>query len=64
MGVLTESTTERHRNDPKFWNREALTNRPRSKEQSDQGLHCLPIHLHLLYKFFHEKTSLFEFQGN
>ena len=31
------------------------------EEQSDQGLHCLPLHLHLLDIFFYGKTSLFEF---
>ena len=31
------------------------------KEQSDQGLHCLPFHLHLLDVLLHCKTKLFHF---
>ena len=33
------------------------------EEQSDQGLHCLLFHLHLLEAFLCCKTSLFEFLG-
>ena len=29
------------------------------EEQSDQGLHCLPFHLHLLGTFLYHKTKLF-----
>ena len=32
------------------------------EEQSDQGLHCLSFHLHLLAKFFHGKASLLNFR--
>ena len=31
------------------------------EEQSDQGLHCLLFHLHLLDKMFYGLASLFEF---
>ena len=31
------------------------------EEQSDQGLHCLLFHLHLLDKIFYGLASLFEF---
>ena len=31
-------------------------------EQSDQGLHCLPFHLHLLDMYV--KTTLFKFTDN
>ena len=30
-------------------------------KQSDQGLHCLPFHLHLLNTFLHCKVKLFDF---
>ena len=33
------------------------------KEQSDQGLHCLLFHLHLLKQIFYLLASLFEFLG-
>ena len=32
------------------------------EEQSDQGLHCLPFHLHVLDKFLYGNTSLFDFR--
>ena len=31
-------------------------------EQSDQGLHCLLFHLHLLDKLLYGKTALFKFR--
>ena len=31
------------------------------KEQSDQGLHCLQFHLHLLEALLYGKAWLFEF---
>ena len=31
------------------------------KEQSDQGLHCLLFHVHLLHVLLHGGTSTFEF---
>ena len=31
------------------------------KEQSDQGLHCLPVHLHLLHTIPHSKTKVLNF---
>ena len=34
------------------------------KEQSDQGLHCLPFCLHLLEAFLCGRNILFEFQDN
>ena len=34
------------------------------EDQSDQGLHCLPFYLHLLYKFPYGMTSLFEVGGD
>ena len=33
------------------------------EEQSDQGLHCLPFHLHLLVTLFYGISFLFEFRG-
>ena len=33
------------------------------EEQSDQGLHCLLFHLHLLEAFLCCKANLFEFEG-
>ena len=32
------------------------------KEQSDQGLHCLPFRLHYLDKFLYGKSTLFMFK--
>ena len=32
------------------------------EEQSDQGPHCLPIHLHLLNNFLYGKTSFLNFK--
>ena len=31
------------------------------EEQSDQGLHCLQFHLHLLEALLYGKTTLFQF---
>ena len=33
------------------------------KEQSDQGLHCLPFHLHLLDALLQWETKLFIFKN-
>ena len=33
------------------------------EEQSDQGLHCLPFHVHLLDTLLYGITFLFEFRG-
>ena len=33
-------------------------------EISDQGLHCLLLHLHLVDASLHNKTRLFDFQNN
>ena len=49
-----ESCNE-YRNDPKFSDRQVW-----AKEQSDQGLHCLPLCLHLLDALFYGKTTLFK----
>ena len=32
-----------------------------TEEQSDQGLHCLPFHLHLLDALLYGNATLFEF---
>ena len=32
--------------------------------QSDQDVHCLPFHLHLLDQFLYGKTSLLEVKGD
>ena len=37
-----------YRNDPKFSDRYAWVHSADPEEQSDQGLHCLPFHLHRL----------------
>ena len=60
-----------YRNDPKFSDRKVWANsadpdqtaplRLLLEEQSDQGLHCLLIHLHLLDKIFYGLVSVFEF---
>ena len=50
-----------YRNVPKFLERQAWANNEDLKELSDQGLHCLPFHLHILDIFFYGKTRLFEF---
>ena len=34
------------------------------KEQSDQGLHCLPFHLHLVDALLHCESKFFTFYGN
>ena len=36
----------------------------RSEEQSDQGLHCLPFHLHFLGALLYGITSLLDFRVN
>ena len=34
------------------------------EEQSDQGLHCLPFHLHLLDALLYDKATLSKFYGD
>ena len=52
-----------YRNGPKFSDRPALATNADpnqtapTKELSDQGLYCLPFHLHLLDKLLYGKTS-------
>ena len=44
-----------YHNDPKFLDRQVWANSvdPDQTEQSDQGLHCLPLCLHLLDTLFY-----------
>ena len=48
-----------YRNDPKFSDRYAWANSadPDQKEQSDQGLHCLPFRLHRLNSLLYGKAT-------
>ena len=63
--IIYQSGSHKHyRNGPK--DRQALANsadqdQTAPREQSDQGLHCLPFYLHLLDKFHFGKKSLFKF---
>ena len=57
-----------YRNDPKFLGRQVWENSvdpdQSSKirvEQSDQGLHCLSFHLHVLDALLYVKTTFFKF---
>ena len=47
-------------NDPKFSDRQVWANCVDLEEQSDQGLHYLLFHLHLLETFLCRKTNLIE----
>ena len=64
MSTLKKST---YRNDPKFSDRYAWANSadpdqtaPRGllEEQSDQGLHCLPFHLHRLDSLLYGRATV------
>ena len=52
-------------NDPKFSDKQAWANSAdpdqTAPEQSDQGLHCLQVHLHLLNALLFGKAILFKF---
>ena len=55
-----------YHNDPKFSDGQVLANSADPdqtilEEQSDQGLHCLQFHLHLLDAWFKSRATLFEF---
>ena len=55
-----------YRNDPKFsdrkvWANSADPDQTAPREQSDQGLHCLPFCLHLRDTFHKGKATLFNF---
>ena len=55
----------KYRNDPKFLDRKACANNvdpdQTAQEQSDQGLHCLLFHLHLLESLLYGRTTLLKF---
>ena len=55
-----------YRNDPKCLDRQIWANSPDQilKEQSDQGLHCLPFRLHLLDALPYGKATLLQFSGD
>ena len=53
-----------YRNDPKFSDRQVLANSADLEEQSDQDLHCVQFHVHLLDALFYSKATLFKFQGD
>ena len=53
-----------YHNVPKLSDRQVWANSvdaDQTEEQSDQGLHCLPLHLHLLDPVLYGKATLFEF---
>ena len=58
----TPASISTYPNDPKFSDRHIWANSvDPDREQSDQGLHCLPYRLHLLDALFYSKTILFKF---
>ena len=67
-GMLKHETVPRmvrkvdYRSGPKFSDGRVVGKQCRpSLEQSDQDLHCLPFHLHLLDTLLYSKTPLFKF---
>ena len=57
-----------YRNYPKFLDRQIWANSvdpdQTAEQQSDQGLHCLPFHLHLFDALLCGKDTLFNFYDN
>ena len=49
-------------NDPKFLDRQVWTYIVDPDQTApDQGLHCLPFHLHLLNSFLYVRATVFKF---
>ena len=46
-----------YRNDPKFSNKQVWANSADLEEQSDQGLHRLPFHLHRLDSLLYDRAT-------
>ena len=61
--TVTATSSPDYCNDPMFSDRQVWANSvDPDQEQSDQGLHCLPSHLHLLDALLHGKSILVKFK--
>ena len=58
------SVVDLYRNHPKFSDTHVLANKVDIEEQSDQGLHCLPLLLHLLDTLIYRIATLFKIKGD
>ena len=54
---------QHYHNDRKFSYRQVWANSV-EPDETDQGLHCLPLCLHLLDAYLYGKTTLIKFYGN